>query len=193
MNVEDLSTRCKRKVVFMGPSLAGKTSIVLRFSKGTFSPNGDMTVGSALVTRDIQTSKGLVTLHIWDTAGQECYKSLIPRYSRGASAILTVFDVTSPDSYKGAQEILSDEEYMESSSKIQRFLIGNKMDESPVVDLWNVRRYAESVKATYFETSAKTGDNINQLFVAVAEKVAQMAAEEDGVPLEPAEPSHWCC
>jgi small GTP-binding protein len=184
----------KFKVVFMGPTLAGKTSIVIRFSKGTFSFTQDTTIGSAYFSRDVQTPSGLVTLSIWDTAGQERFKSLVPKYSRGAHAIIVVFDVSNPDSYASAQEIFNDDTALfEHGNRTELFLVANKTDLPAQVNLRNARRYAESVHAVYFETSAKLATNIHELFLTVAEKVAKLPAESPPSPPEMEAPSHSCC
>jgi small GTP-binding protein len=184
----------KFKVVFMGPTKVGKTSLVIRFSKGTFSDNQDPTIGSAYFSRDLQTPSGLVTLTIWDTAGQERFKSLIPKYSRGAHAIIVVFDVSSLESYASVQEIFNDSgTIFEHGYKTEVFLVANKTDLTAKVDLWNARRFAESVHATYFETSAKLGENVTDLFVAVAEKVAALPTERAVAPLEEEGTARSCC
>jgi Ras-related protein Rab-5C len=184
----------KFKVVFMGPTLVGKTSIVIRFSKGTFSSAQESTIGAAYLSRDVQTQSGLVTLSIWDTAGQERFKSLVPKYLRGAHAIIIVFDVSNPDSYASVQEIFNDSAMLfEQGSRAELFLVANKTDLPPQVDLWNARRYAESVHATYFETSAKLGANVNDLFLAVAERVAKLPANSPPPGPEPGPPTGSCC
>jgi small GTP-binding protein len=172
-----VAQRRKFKVVLMGPSLVGKTSIVLRFTHGTFSLAQDSTIGSAFFSRDMHTSSGLVTLHIWDTAGQERYKSLVPKYSRAASAIILVFDVSNPESYLKVQDIFNENAICHDTT-IEWFLVANKTDLTPVVDLWNAKRYAESVHATYYETSAKIGQNVNELFASIAERLAKLPVEE---------------
>jgi small GTP-binding protein len=193
--MQALALRRKFKVVFLGPSLVGKTSIVIRFSKGTFSPTQDTTIGSAFFSRDLQTASGLVTLNIWDTAGQERFKSLIPKYSRGAHAAIIVFDVSRPESYVSVQEIFNGSATLFEGNKVELFIVANKVDLPPEVDLWNARRYAESVHATYFETSAKLGKNISELFTEVAEKVARLPSDAPGPEAEPvpAPQRRRCC
>jgi small GTP-binding protein len=185
--------RRKFKVVFMGPSLVGKTSIVLRFSKGIFSPEQDSTIGSAFFSRDLQTASGLVTLNIWDTAGQERFKSLIPKYSRGAHAGILVFDVSNPQSYGEVQGIFNDAATLFDEHKVELFLVANKIDLPAKVDLWNARRYAESMHATYFETSAKVGRNIHELFTEVAEKVAKLLFEATATAEAELKPQQRAC
>lgn len=174
----------KFKVVLLGSTLVGKTSIVIRFSNGTFSMSQDSTIGSAFWSRDVQTMGELVTLHIWDTAGQEKYKSLVPKYTKGAAAVITVFDVTSPDSFERMKQIvLETKETLDDN--VAWFVVGNKTDLISNVDLAEARLYAESLNAEFFETSAKNGWNIDELFTNVAEQIVdKQTAEGQTMPLD---------
>ena len=171
----------KFKVVLMGASSAGKTSIVLRFSRNTFGADQESTIGAAFTSRDVTTEKGSVTLHIWDTAGQERYRSLVPKYSQGSKAIIIVFDVSDPESYEGAQSWFAEAQEM-YQNKVKYYLVANKIDLTPKVDLDKVQQFATENGLSYFATSAKTGENINNLFDAVALDVAAMIPSMDQDP-----------
>ena len=83
------------KVVIMGDSSVGKTSILQRFHQDCFDFQMDTTIGASFLTKTINTSKGDVIINLWDTAGQERYRSLIPTYARGSNAAIICFDLTS--------------------------------------------------------------------------------------------------
>ena len=83
------------KLVLLGESAVGKSSLVLRFCRNTFSSNLESTIGAAFLTQTISLSQDLMKFEIWDTAGQERYHSLAPMYYRGAHAAVVVYDLTS--------------------------------------------------------------------------------------------------
>lgn len=86
------------KLVLLGESAVGKSSLVLRFVKNVFSPTQESTIGAAFLTQTVQLEPEHVTVkfEIWDTAGQERYHSLAPMYYRGAHGAVIVYDVTNP-------------------------------------------------------------------------------------------------
>ena len=173
----------KHKVVLIGSSSVGKTSIVIRFSSKSFTEAQESTIGAAFISRDIQTPTGPVSLHVWDTAGQERYRSLVPKYSQGASAIIIVFDVSDAESFEEAKDW-----YFETkgnmAGKIAWFLVANKCDLKSNVDQEKVDEFANQNELHYLETSAKTGQNIEELFINVASCVKELTLETDSVDLE---------
>ncbi|KAH0791245.1 putative ras-related protein Rab-5C [Histomonas meleagridis] len=165
---EATSPQKKHKVVLIGSSSVGKTSIVIRFANKTFPTSQESTIGAAFISRDVQTQKGnIVSLHVWDTAGQERYRSLVPRYSQGASAIIIVYDVTDPDSFEEAKEWHRETREIQHEDVIW-FLVGNKCDLNATVDREKAKEFAEENGLTYFETSAKTGQGVEELFIQIA-------------------------
>ena len=172
----------KYKVVLMGASSVGKTSIIVRFSKDSFYADQESTIGAAFVSRDVSTPKGVVQLQIWDTAGQERYKSLVPKYSQGSSAIIIVFDITDEESFESAKAWLADARSNLSGKQIW-FLVGNKCDLEPAFDLEKAKEFAQSEKMEYVETSAKTGQNIESMFVDLANLIPSMPSLDQGVDI----------
>ena len=171
----------RHKVVLIGPSLAGKTSIIHRFIKRAFYEQAP-TIGSAFYSREMQTDNGPICLQIWDTAGMERYKSLIPKYSKGASAAVVVFDITDELSFGQSKDLLLDAQ-ANSSGKIECFFVANKIDLPAVVDVTDAREFADSKGAVFMETSAKSGQNIEELFQQIAARVALMQAPARGIEL----------
>ena len=170
----------KHKVVLVGNGAVGKTSIITRLQKGTFTNTTDPTIGASFVSHFFNIENKSILLHIWDTAGQEMYRSLIPMYSRGADAVLVVFDVTSQDSFVGAQnwckKIITEQE----NSLL--YLVANKCDLEPVIDLAAAKNYVENMNGKFFITSAKSGAKIQELFNDVAISVDSIPNNHDTEP-----------
>ncbi|NWT10128.1 RAB5B protein, partial [Vireo altiloquus] len=92
---------CQFKLVLLGESAVGKSSLVLRFVKGQFHEYQESTIGAAFLTQSVCLDDTTVKFEIWDTAGQERYHSLAPMYYRGAQAAIVVYDIT--NQARGAQ------------------------------------------------------------------------------------------
>jgi Ras-related protein Rab-5C len=172
----------KFKVVLMGASSVGKTSLFIRFSRGTFPGGSESTIGAAFVSREVQLERGTVALHVWDTAGQERYRSLVPRYSLGAAAIIIVFDLTDPDTFTSAKDWFAEAKEHHPSGVIW-FLVGNKLDMPITVDVAKAQEFAALEGLKYTQTSAKTGENVNELFIQVAKLLPQFPVS-DGLDID---------
>ena len=90
---------CQIKLVLLGESAVGKSSLVLRFVKGQFHEYQESTIGAAYLSQTVCLDDTTVKFEIWDTAGQERYESLAPMYYRGAQAAIVVFDITNQVGY----------------------------------------------------------------------------------------------
>ncbi|XP_019103206.1 ras-related protein RABF1 isoform X2 [Beta vulgaris subsp. vulgaris] len=156
----------KVKLVLLGDSGVGKSCIVLRFVRGQFDPTSKVTVGASFLSQTIALQDSTtVKFEIWDTAGQERYAALAPLYYRGAAVAVIVYDITSPESFTKAQYWVK-ELQKHGSPDIVMALVGNKADlqDRREVPAEEGIEYAEKNGMFYIETSAKTADNINQLF-----------------------------
>jgi len=87
------------KIVFVGDASVGKTSVILRFHRDLFEHDQCPTIGSAFISKRIETQYGPANVNIWDTAGQERYRSLVPMYSRGAAVVVVVFDISQRETF----------------------------------------------------------------------------------------------
>jgi GTPase SAR1 family protein len=130
----------------------------------------------------------------------ERYKSLVPKYSRGASAAVVVFDVSDPISFRAAQSLL-DEAISNAGEGLIPFLVGNKIDLGWIVEEAEALEFALTHSAEFLSVSAKTGDNISDLFEVVAMRVREIVTPcESDLPgvlqesLTPTEPqTRICC
>lgn len=160
------------KLVLLGESAVGKSSLVLRFVKGQFFEYQESTIGAAFLTQSVVVDDATVKFEIWDTAGQERYHSLAPMYYRGAAAAIVVYDITSANSFERAKNWVK-ELQKQGSANIVIALAGNKYDlkEQQEVTPETAREYAEENNIFFIETSAKTDHNVSQLFVDIAQRL----------------------
>jgi len=160
------------KLVLLGDAAVGKSSCVERFVKNEFFEFQQPTIGAAFLTQTVALDDYIVKFEIWDTAGQERYRSLAPMYYRGAAAALVVYDITSQESFVGAKTWI-EELQRQGSADIVIGLTGNKMDleDKREVSRDEAKRYAEDNGCIFFETSAKSGENVNAVFQEIAKKL----------------------
>ncbi|CAD26378.3 RAS-RELATED PROTEIN RAB5 [Encephalitozoon cuniculi GB-M1] len=168
---EDMKTYTFKMVV-LGYYSVGKSSLVLKYVKGEFNPNEESTIGASFLTKTVFTQERGIKFEIWDTAGQERYNSLIPMYYRGAQVALIVYDITSVESFETAKRWV-EELGFEKPREFIKVLVGNKsdLDSDRKVDYQQGKDYADSQGLLFFESSAKTGKNIAEIFSAIAERV----------------------
>ncbi|XP_060021900.1 ras-related protein Rab-5B isoform X2 [Lagenorhynchus albirostris] len=118
---------CQFKLVLLGESAVGKSSLVLRFVKGQFHEYQESTIGAAFLTQSVCLDDTTVKFEIWDTAGQERYHSLAPMYYRGAQAAIVVYDITNQETFARAKTWVK-ELQRQASPSIVIALAGNKAD-----------------------------------------------------------------
>jgi small GTP-binding protein len=160
-----LSHELQHKVVFLGDSNAGKTSIINKFLNISHQPSP--TVGAAAHLLTINLPQTVITLNCWDTAGQESYRCLVPIYARGAEVACVVFDQSNFTSFESLPNWLS---YIEKEIGIKTVVIvANKTDLETVVSFDKSQAFCCDRNLPLIATSAVTGNNIKLLFRTIAE------------------------
>lgn len=160
------------KLVLLGDMGAGKSSLVLRFVKGQFYDYQESTIGAAFFSQTLAVNDTTVKFEIWDTAGQERYHSLAPMYYRGAAAAIIVYDITNTDSFSRAKKWVQ-ELQRQGNANLVMALAGNKSDlaSKRKVESEEAQKYADENGLFFMETSAKSAQNVNELFYEIARKL----------------------
>ncbi|CAF3475708.1 unnamed protein product [Rotaria sp. Silwood1] len=164
------STQYQFKVMLLGDSGVGKTCLLVRFKDGTFLAGSFIaTVGIDFRNKIVTLGDKKIKLQIFDTAGQERFRSVTHSYYRDANALLLLYDVTSYSSFENISAWLSEiKEFAHDGVVIM--LIGNKIDKSQrVVSREAGERLARDYEVSFLETSAKTGQNVELAFMATAQ------------------------
>lgn len=155
------------KVISVGETAVGKTSIIMRFQHNVFLPEHQATVGASYITKTVETPHGQANLMLWDTAGQERYRSLVPMYARSAAVALIVFDVSEKATFEELGNWV-EAVRQDAPDDCSLFIVGNKIDLPFAVDKSDVQRWAHREKVKLMFVSALTGEGINELFNEVA-------------------------
>lgn len=166
------------KLVLLGDMGAGKSSMVLRFVRGQFFEYQESTIGAAFFSQTLALNETTIKFEIWDTAGQERYHSLAPMYYRGAAAAIVVYDVTSLDSFNRAKKWVQELQRQGNPNMVMT-LAGNKADLTAKrkVEPEEAQAYATENGLFFIETSAKTAQNVNELFYDIAKRVLKARPE----------------
>lgn len=165
------------KIILIGSPGSGKSSILHRFIHGNFEEKYNCTLGVDFYMKTLDLSENFVKLQIWDTAGMEKYKSLTTSYYRGSHAAFIIFDLTKRDTFDAVPRWL--EAYNKNISGEQNrviILVGNKKDLSDErqISTEEAKSLADSYSMAYFETSAKDGVNVNEIFTFISERLIEV-------------------
>ena len=156
----------KFKVVILGEGRVGKTSILLRYTKGEYDEHQISTLQASYLDKRLMVSGVGVHLSIWDTAGQERFHALGPIYYRDADAALLVYDITDKESFSKVQKWVKELRKIVGQDIII-VIAGNKIDleKQKNVPEDEARNYAATVEASHFYTSAKSNKGLEEVFL----------------------------
>ena len=164
----------KCQLLIIGDSTVGKTSILCRYANGIFNSNYLATIGLDNFTKEEVIDNKTIRIKIWDTAGQEKFQSLTKGFFRNAQGIMVVYDVTNSETYENIKYwTLSIKTHMGSDiNKISVIIIGNKIDSiEREVKRGEAEVYCQELGYPYFETSAKTGENVDKAIKFLVKEV----------------------
>ena len=159
------------KIIMIGESSVGKTSVMNKFVDNEFSDVVKATIGIGVSRKNLQVKNKTIQMQIWDTAGQERFATISSNYFRNAIGVIIMFDVTNRQSFDNLPKWF--EQCEKASDKRIMFICGNKIDlKNRMITKEDGEEMAESFGTKYFEVSAKTGEGINEMFEALALSVA---------------------
>ncbi|CAM4892538.1 unnamed protein product [Rotaria socialis] len=160
------------KLVIIGDSAVGKSSLLSRYANNTFNESFIPTIGTDFACRTIQVDGKTTKISFWDTAGQEQFRTITNSYYRGADGIILMFDVTDRASFENIKMWLQNIE-QHASNSVKKLLIGNKCDlvSRRVIDHDAIKELAESSGLSYMETSVKNAINVEQAISSFASEI----------------------
>ncbi|KAK0208878.1 ras-domain-containing protein [Desarmillaria ectypa] len=173
------------KLLLIGNSSVGKSSLLLRFSDETWLPEDEAsaTIGVDFRVHRLTLRNGKqVKLSIWDTAGQERFRTITASYYRGAQGVVLVYDVSSRESFEALPRWVGEmETYLGNVAEGPvRVVVGNKVDKefSREVSTAEGRTFAERIGSLFVEASAKTSVGVNEAFTEVVERIIEQGVSE---------------
>ena len=164
------------KILLLGDSEVGKSCFLMRYSDNVFVENYITTIGLDYKLKSVKLDSGkTIKVQLWDTAGQDKYRTIAKNYFKGSHGILLLYDITKPSSFNNIRERIQDIRE-EVSPKAIIFLIGNKID---LADQRKISKekgieLAEEYKLPFFEASAKSGENVDEVFKALYKKISEV-------------------
>ncbi|XP_018572455.1 ras-related protein Rab-33B-like [Anoplophora glabripennis] len=191
------------KVIVIGDSNVGKTTLTYRFCEGKFLELAEATIGVDFRNRTVNIDGENISLQLWDTAGQERYRmSMIRHYYRNTHAIVFVYDVTNKASFESLKKWIV-ESNKHCLPDVPRILVGNKCDGTAAVATNMAQQFADQHNMPLFETSARLDsqcDNVEAIFLTLAHKLKNQkpflppaSSIRVGGVAEGTNKSSWCC
>ena len=171
-NEDDTNYKLLFKLIIVGESCVGKSNIIVRYTEGEFKNIIGNTLGVELYNKYINIKDKYSKLQIYDTAGQERYHSIVSNYFRGSHGCFIVYDITNPESFDKI-EFWYQSVKQKASNDVSIILVGNKCDleEQRVITKEKGEEKAKELNIPFFETSALSDININEIFRELVENI----------------------
>ncbi|KAJ1451194.1 ras family-domain-containing protein [Pelagophyceae sp. CCMP2097] len=169
------------KLLMIGDSAVGKTSLLLRYANDTFSSTFITTIGIDFKIKTIDLDGKRVKLQIWDTAGQEQFRTITRSYFRGAQGIVLVYDITDRGTFNSVRSWMA-QISDHADAQVNRVLVANKCDYESArqVSIEEGQKLAEEYNVRFFETSAKNDVNVTECFTTIAREVKARIPSDGG-------------
>ena len=181
---EEKTKPIEAKIVLLGDVSVGKTSIASRYCKNSFNEHHINTIGGAYQQQKVVLQSGVVVkLHIWDTSGQERFRAMTNLYYRDAQVAILTYDIACTTSFTSIEFWINELKYKVENENMILCLVGNKCDvsaEERKIPKIQGENFAKENNMLFFETSAKTGEGVTDLFVTIANKVFELLKTNKG-------------
>ena len=166
------------KYIIIGDPSVGKSNLLMKFAHNKFTEEYQTTIGVEFGAKNIQIKDQIYRIQIWDTAGQENFRSITRAYFKNCVCAMVVYDITSRKSFENVQNWLQDV-HDQSPKTILIILIGNKIDLENKRDVSydEGKEYAIKNGLIFMETSAKTGEGVEEIFKQSAEEIDKKIGE----------------
>lgn len=188
------------KVILLGESSVGKSSILFRYTDKTFSPSFQATIGVDFRITTLALQEKILKLQLWDTAGQDRYRNIVSSYYRGTSGLILVYDITNRNSFTNLDYWLNQCSYPQLNCA--KLLIGNKSDLTGLrqVSQNEGKELADKLGMEFLETSAKEDLGVNEAFEGLAKNMLKdkmiLVKEGRGKVIgrgDIVKGKNWCC
>ena len=164
----------KIKIMIIGESLVGKTALITRYTSNIFSGTYLTTVGIDFQTKFLNINDKTIKVELWDTAGQERFRNIAKNYFQSSDGFLIVYDITSKTSFEKLA-FWNEQVNLNAPENTKYIIVGNKKDleEKREVKIEEGENFAKENKAKFYETSAKDGTNVNEVFELLAKEIIE--------------------
>ena len=168
------------KILIIGESGVGKTCFLLRYAENSFVANHLLTIGIDFKIKVIEIEGKNIKLQIWDTAGQDRFRTITKTYYKGSHGVILVYDVCDERSFGNVKNWVNQIE-QNAKSSICKVLVGNKCDKAErVITEEQGRKLAEEYNMKFYETSAKTGQNVEEAFTYLTREILKIYKNKEG-------------
>ena len=170
------------KLLLLGDSAVGKSSLLMRFCESRFDTNFVLTIGVDFKWKHVERDGKKLKLQVWDTAGQERFRTITPAYYRAAMGVVIIYDITDRATFDHVEYWVQQLD-QHGDRGVQRILVGNKVD----LDVHRKVSYeegatlAKSFNMAFFESSAKTGSSVEDAFMVIADSVVAQRYTGDAI------------
>ncbi|CAF0811172.1 unnamed protein product [Rotaria sp. Silwood1] len=163
------------KILIIGESGVGKSCLLLRFTDDTFHTEMPATIGVDFKVKQLEVDENRVKLAIWDTAGHERFRTLVPAYYRGAHGAILVYDVCNRNSFQQLDRWIAELDTFSTKLNIIKMLVGNKIDcqDSREITREEGAKFARKYSMLFIETSARTREGVQIAFEELVQKILQ--------------------
>ena len=153
------------KYIVIGDGAVGKSNLLLRYAHGQFNPEYQVTIGVEFGIKDVEIGDKTFRIQIWDTAGQENFKSITRSYFKNSVCAIICYDITRKDTFDNVTSWIEDCK-SQCYKNVHMVLVGNKLDlnDRRVVSTDEGKELADKLGISFYETSAKTGENVEKVF-----------------------------